>query len=588
MYERFTDRARKVMQLANQEAQRFNHEYIGTEHILLGLVQEGSGVAANVLTNLDVDLRKIRREIEKVVQHGPDTVMTDRLPQTPRAKRVIEYAILEARQLDHNYIGTEHLLLGLLREGDGVAGQVLMNLGLKLDTVRELVLNLLGGAGDPREVRSRAVPVRTSGQVNPLVLRLLTEIYRIPILDSHSHIDPHAPAARSFDDILGYHYYTELAHSAGLDAQRVGSDVPPADRVAAVGQFLPALENTVQYAWLFEIARTFFGFEGEELRAGDMPLLAERAAQVTARPEWAAQVLQVSGIEKIVLTNDFDDPLEGFDTGRYVPCLRTDDLVFRLDDRATVERLNRATGASVGDCASLAAALRRLFEHFKQHGARACAISLPPDFEPLPVTRGEVEPPLGGILAGRSVTADERRTVERYVFWTLAGLCADFALPFDLMIGVRRRVYRAGVHQGQDLFDQRTSLYQYRELFNAFPRVKFPVSVLSSGQNQELVSYAWIFPNVLTHGHWWYSNVPAYIEPDLRARLLALPCTKQLGYYSDAYRLEFILPKFNMYRRVLAAILAQDYVIGRGWSEERAVALAQRVLHDNVRSVFGL
>ena len=144
MYERFTDRARKVMQLANQEAQRFNHEYIGTEHILLGLVKEGSGVAANVLKNLDVDLRKIRLEVEKLVQSGPEMVTIGKLPQTPRAKKVIEYSMEEARNLNHNYVGTEHILLGLLREQEGVAAQVLMNLGLKLEDVREEVLNLLG------------------------------------------------------------------------------------------------------------------------------------------------------------------------------------------------------------------------------------------------------------------------------------------------------------------------------------------------------------------------------------------------------------------------------------------------------------
>jgi ATP-dependent Clp protease ATP-binding subunit ClpC len=144
MYERFTDRARKVMQLANQEAQRFNHEYIGTEHILLGLVKEGSGVAANVLKNLDVDLRKIRLEVEKLVQSGPEMVTIGKLPQTPRAKKVIEYSMEEARNLNHNYVGTEHILLGLLREQEGVAAQVLMNLGMKLDDVREEVLNLLG------------------------------------------------------------------------------------------------------------------------------------------------------------------------------------------------------------------------------------------------------------------------------------------------------------------------------------------------------------------------------------------------------------------------------------------------------------
>ncbi len=151
MFERFTDRARKVMALANQEAQRFNHEYIGTEHILLGLVKEGSGVGANVLKNLDIDLRKVRLEVEKLVKSGPDMVTIGKLPQTPRAKKVIEYAIEEARNLNHNYVGTEHLLLGLLREQDGVAALVLTNLGVKLEEVREDVLNLLGAGVEPEE-----------------------------------------------------------------------------------------------------------------------------------------------------------------------------------------------------------------------------------------------------------------------------------------------------------------------------------------------------------------------------------------------------------------------------------------------------
>jgi len=155
MFERFTDRARKVMALANQEAQRFNHEYVGTEHILLGLVKEGQGVAANVLHNLSIDLKKIRLEVEKIVKSGPDMVTMGKLPQTPRAKKVIEFAIEEARNLGHNYVGTEHLLLGLLREHDGVAAQVLMNLGLKLDDVRAEVLNILGASVESEDTQER-------------------------------------------------------------------------------------------------------------------------------------------------------------------------------------------------------------------------------------------------------------------------------------------------------------------------------------------------------------------------------------------------------------------------------------------------
>src|SRR5262245_40064311 len=186
MFERFTDRARKVMALANQEAQRFNHEYIGTEHILLGLVKEGSGVGANVLKNLDVDLRKVRLEVEKLVKSGPDMVTMGKLPQTPRAKKVIEYAIEEARNLNHNYVGTEHLLLGLLREHDGVAAQVLMNLGLKLEEVREEVLNLLG-AGVESEEPQQQEKQGTKGKSKTPALdsfgRDLTELAREGQLD---------------------------------------------------------------------------------------------------------------------------------------------------------------------------------------------------------------------------------------------------------------------------------------------------------------------------------------------------------------------------------------------------------------------
>ena len=114
MYERFTDRARKVIQLANQEAQFLNHEYLGTEHILLGLVKEGSGVAANLLKNRGIDLHKIRAEVERIVRSGPDKVILGKLPLTPSSKRVIEWALQEARDLNQEYAGTEYLLLGLL------------------------------------------------------------------------------------------------------------------------------------------------------------------------------------------------------------------------------------------------------------------------------------------------------------------------------------------------------------------------------------------------------------------------------------------------------------------------------------------
>jgi len=184
MYERFTDRARKVMQLANQEAASFQHCYIGTEHILLALIKEGSGVAANVLKNLGIERASVRADVLRWVLMGWDQVeMGERLPQLSNTSKVIEYAMAEARGLGHNYVGTEHLLLGMLRVTEGVAAQVLMSQGLKLEQVREEIVRLLGGQSSkpvppphPRkEIEDLPEPLR------PAVAELDAEIQRFTV-----------------------------------------------------------------------------------------------------------------------------------------------------------------------------------------------------------------------------------------------------------------------------------------------------------------------------------------------------------------------------------------------------------------------
>jgi len=143
MYELMTDRARKVMALSNHEAQRFNHEYVGTEHILLGIAKEWSGTASKVLGAMDIDPRKIRLEVEKLLKSGPDLVTMGKLPQTVRAKKSIELAIEESKILNDRHVGTEHLLLGLIREGGGTAAIVLAGLGLTTEKIREKILDLV-------------------------------------------------------------------------------------------------------------------------------------------------------------------------------------------------------------------------------------------------------------------------------------------------------------------------------------------------------------------------------------------------------------------------------------------------------------
>lgn len=418
---------------------------------------------------------------------------------------------------------------------------------------------------------------------------LLAELERIVLIDPHTHINPHAAASKTLADIMGYHYYTELAHSAGLSKAKIEEPgLDPKSKVGRLVEWLDKLDNTIQVNWLVELSRKFFGFQDDRITPQNWEALYDRAAAKMAEPDWEDQCLKQSGIEQVFLTNDFDDPLTGFNTQRYIPCLRTDDLVFHLSKPETRKRLAKATNIEFTNAATLKDAIGKLFEHFTKHQVKACAISLPPWFSPRKPGLHEVRAPLQKVLGNETLTVDEQARVSEFVFWTLAEFCAEHWLPFDLMIGVNRRVYPEGVYQGQDLFDQRVSLIQYQELFNAFPQVTFPISVLAQISNQELVSYAWIFPNVVTNAHWWYSNIPTYIATDCRARLEAVPRNKQIGYYSDMYKLEFAWPKFQMYRRVLAKVLAEDFVIGRAWSEQRALDLGRQVLRGNVETIFGM
>ncbi len=193
MFNRFTERARKVLVLAKEEARRFSHDYIGTEHILLGLIREGEGVACAVLQNIGADLGRLRTEIEKLMSSGSVSSVLGDIPFTPRAKKALELATEEARGLGHNYIGTEHILLGLLREEEGIASQVLFSLGVDIQKARSEISALLGGSSDTGQAQTRRSSSRTpaldsfgrdltklqrEGKLDPVIGRT-TEIERV-------------------------------------------------------------------------------------------------------------------------------------------------------------------------------------------------------------------------------------------------------------------------------------------------------------------------------------------------------------------------------------------------------------------------
>jgi ATP-dependent Clp protease ATP-binding subunit ClpC len=171
MFERFTDRARRVVVLAQEEARMLNHNYIGTEHILLGLVRESEGIAAKALESLGISLEAVRSQVEEIIGQG-ESPPAGHIPFTPRAKKVLELSLREALQLGHNYIGTEHILLGLIREGEGVAAQVLQKLGADLKRSRETVLSLVSASGSAEGLQSSGRP---SGSSTLRALRLAAE-----------------------------------------------------------------------------------------------------------------------------------------------------------------------------------------------------------------------------------------------------------------------------------------------------------------------------------------------------------------------------------------------------------------------------
>jgi ATP-dependent Clp protease ATP-binding subunit ClpA len=202
MFERFTDRARRVVVLAQEEARVLNHNYIGTEHLLLGLIREGEGVAARALEALGISLEAVRQQVEEIIGRGKEAP-SGHVPFTPRAKKVLELSLRESQQLGHNYIGTEHLLLGLIREGEGVAAQVLVNVGAGLDQTRQQVIQLLHGYQGERSGRFAGMRLpRLEARLEEMVSRRVDEIVakldainaRLGGIERHLGIAPESPS----------------------------------------------------------------------------------------------------------------------------------------------------------------------------------------------------------------------------------------------------------------------------------------------------------------------------------------------------------------------------------------------------------
>jgi len=410
----------------------------------------------------------------------------------------------------------------------------------------------------------------------------------MPALDVHSHVPAGEPFARSLRELLGYHYYTELAHSAGMPKAVIAPDEPDERMIPALLRAMEAIDNTAQYGWLTELARELFGFADRRLTAENWQPLARAVEQAAGRAGRAREVMQRSRLEKVFLTNEFDEDLSAVDTTLFVPCLRADSLVFRLSEGGVRERLEAVSGVSVRDAGTLRQALGAVVERFRQAGARSAAISLPPGFRTFAFEEGDFDRALQEVLRGRPLSADRAALLCCGVLSALVELCADWGVPVQVMCGALRDAYEHGVPQGTDLPQAGDTLKCLLPLLNRFPQVTFCLSILSGSQMEELAAYGWIVQNAVLSGHWWYLNVPSLIEADLAARLQCVPKTKLIGYYSDMYKLEFGLAKFNMYRRVLAKVLAEQFVESGLGSEGDAVQVARLLLRENAARIFGM
>jgi Clp amino terminal domain, pathogenicity island component len=252
MFERFTDRARRVVVLAQDEARRLNHNYIGTEHILLGLIHEGEGVAARALQSLGISLEAVRQQIEEIIGRGQQAP-SGHIPFTPRAKKVLELSLRESLQLGHTYIGTEHILLGLIHEGDGVAAQVLVRLGADMNRVREQVIELLHGhqAEEPVSAPSVAAELRLLPAVKThleAVEQRLTAIeQRVGTGPDTSDLDEQiAHVRREKESAMDAHDYERAAERRNREKELLASKAARQEQWAAGTRALADLAERVQ------------------------------------------------------------------------------------------------------------------------------------------------------------------------------------------------------------------------------------------------------------------------------------------------------------------------------------------------------
>ncbi len=427
-----------------------------------------------------------------------------------------------------------------------------------------------------------------------LVKRLYEEIDRYPIFDAHTHINPNNPSAGSLGGILSYHYYTELCNSAAYEPGWWEKGISPDELVKRIAAKLPLIHNTVQFAWFLSLSEEFLEIKREDLLEPEkLVSINEKSKKLMSEAGYLESVIEKSRLKRVYLTNQFDEKLEGFDSDFYRPCLRIDPFSYFVERDNALKRMSERTGVSINDSESFKEALDKTFSYFKEKNFAYVSVSSWPNTVIAPIKKAREDAIIKKVLSGEKLTDPELRDHVSFSFLTVANLCRKYNVPFHLMIGVDKNVYAQGVEFGDDLVDSVNSMRGYDYLFNNYPDVKFPTSVLSDTQGLELTSSAWIRHNVYPSGHWWYLNNPTDIAREVSRRLEVVPMGKLIGYYSDAYYIEFILPKFRMYKYTLARVLAEKIEVSKHdpnmlpIDEEKALEMAWKLLWENPVNIFG-
>ncbi|MGI6367177.1 MAG: hypothetical protein ACOX2L_02255 [Anaerolineae bacterium] len=427
-----------------------------------------------------------------------------------------------------------------------------------------------------------------------LVKELYEEINSLPIVDIHTHVNWKTGTARNIGEILSYHYYTELTNSARYDGEPLPLD-DPRELTRLIYPKLELIRNTVQYDWLMTISREFLDIAPEEWEIDDnWEAIFDRSVEVMDRADWAEELTAQADIVRVFLTNQYDEDLEGLDTGFYSPCLRTEPFVLWMDRPAERAGLQRFLGKEIRTVADVRAVIVQAFQKFVRHGMGYAAMSIPANFVTGFVSDEDAQRLLDKAIAGTPWDAADRRAWGMFAVNRICDACRNFGRPYHLMIGVSRDVYRQGVPMGQDLFDSVNSMSGYDYILNTYSDVRFPTAILSDTSGLELTAAGWIRHNVYPSGHWWYANQPTEIARELRRRLDSVPGNKTIGYFSDAYYLDFILPKFRMFKFELAVALAERMERSlihpnmEPFSFAEAMLLAEDLLINNPMDIIAL